>query len=248
VTDMTDLGSDGLTPKDHPAPRETGRPGSAAKGASAPPKPAQPHGRAARSLDDRVAILATALRRARIDNAERSDALSDLRGAEIARLEMLRDQLEPVLVQLPTDCDLFDVAVAPGERPRLFIDQLGFIEMARDRRTYRFLQDTRHGRLTLGESDKIDTMIESIASYMAHRLIEREKALSVDYASGGSAGDAARRAIARERAAAPEVSRSHDARLAMRIFLFFVEFLGSAAFFGMLGVLLFWLWRTFAPH
>ncbi|MGA8170435.1 MAG: hypothetical protein WB816_06340, partial [Methylocystis sp.] len=65
-----------------------------------------------------MSSLSAALRRARIDNAARSGVLADLRGAEIARLEILREQLEPVLAQLPADCDLFDVAVSPGERPR----------------------------------------------------------------------------------------------------------------------------------
>ena len=50
----------------------------------------------------------------------------------------------------PRDCDLFDVAVSPGERPRLFIDQIGFVpQLAHDQRTYRFLQDTRHGRIKI---------------------------------------------------------------------------------------------------
>ncbi|HEY8124130.1 MAG TPA: hypothetical protein VIF88_01730, partial [Methylocystis sp.] len=116
---------------------------------------------AAVSLDERVASLADALRRARLENAERSAAISDLRAAEIARLEMLGEALSPVLAQVPRNCDIFDVGVAPAERPRLFIDQIGFVEMDRDRRTYRFLQDARHGRVTLRESDSIDDLVEA---------------------------------------------------------------------------------------
>ena len=69
-----------------------------------------------------VPDLKSALRRARIENAERAAVIAELRGAEIARLEMLEEQLEPVLAQVPQDCDLFDVALLPSEHPRLFID------------------------------------------------------------------------------------------------------------------------------
>jgi hypothetical protein len=186
-----------------------------------------------------MASLTAALRRARVENAEHSAALDDLRAAEIARLDILADALAPVVAQLPRDCDLFDIAVAPGVRPRLFIDQIGFIEMARDRRTYRFLQDTRHGRVTLVESDDLDALAEAATNYIAHRLIEREKALAIDYASGGAA-----RAIA---ATAPK-ARESAGRSGLRATSFLAEFLGSAAFFGLLAAIGLWAYRLYAPH
>lgn len=127
-----------------------------------------------------VINLAQALRRARTDDAARADVVSELRGAELARLEALEDALQPVLEQLPKHVDLFDVGLMPGEKPRLFIDMIGFVEMGRDRRAYRFLQDTRHGRITLAESDRIETIVEAATSYIARRLVEREKALAAD--------------------------------------------------------------------
>jgi hypothetical protein len=185
-------------------------------------------------LERRVATLAGALRRARVENAEHSAALADLRAAEIARLELLGDALAPVLAQTPPDCDIFDVAVSPGARPRLFIDQIGFVEMDRDRRTYRFLQDTRHGRITLRESADLEELVEAVTNYIAHRLIEREKALAVDYASGGPAR------LVRE---APP--RAEWRGKAFRWFLYFIEFLGSAAFFGLLAILVMWAYRNY---
>lgn len=201
-------------------------------------KPADVSGKA--PLEQRMASLATALRRARIENAEHSEALADLRAAEIVRLEILADALAPVLAQVPADCDIFDVAVSPGERPRLFIDQIGFVEMDRDRRTYRFLQDTRHGRITLRESPDIEEIVDSATNYIAHRLIEREKALAVDYASGGAARMA-------RGAAFPRASEKNGAFAgkAFQAFLFFVEFLGSAAFFGLLAIIAMWAYRTY---
>jgi hypothetical protein len=127
-----------------------------------------------------VINLAQALRRARTDDAARADAINELRGAELARLEALEDALQPVLEQLPKQVDLFDVGVMPGEKPRLFIDMIGFVEMGRDRKAYRFLQDTRHGRITLAESETVETIVEAVTTYIARRMVEREKALAAD--------------------------------------------------------------------
>lgn len=187
--------------------------------------------------EQRMATLAVALRRARIENAEHSAALADLRAAEIVRLELLADALAPVLAQVPDDVDIFDVAISVGERPRLFVDQIGFVEMDRDRRTYRFLQDTRHGRITLRESADLDEIVEAATNYIAHRLIEREKALAIDYASGGAAK------VVREPIIGKKVPSSRDKAFAA--FLFFIEFLGSAAFFGLLAVIGLWAYRTY---
>jgi hypothetical protein len=124
--------------------------------------------------------LTAALRRARIESVERSDVLAELRGAEMARLEILSDALKPVLDQIPEGIDLFDQGIVSGEHPRLFIDMIGFVEMGRDRRQYRFSQDTRHGRILIVESERIDVLLEAITTYVARRLVEREKALASD--------------------------------------------------------------------
>jgi hypothetical protein len=124
--------------------------------------------------------LTAALRRARIENVERSDVLAELRGAEMARLEILSDALKPVLDQIPEGIDLFDQGMVSGEHPRLFIDMIGFVEMGRDRRQYRFSQDTRHGRVVILESERLDLMLDAITTYIARRLVEREKALASD--------------------------------------------------------------------
>jgi len=124
--------------------------------------------------------LKGAIRRARIDEAERSTVMAELRGAEIARLEMLAEALEPLFAQVPEHVDIFDAGVTPGETPRLHIDMIGFIEMGADKRTYRFVQNTRHGRVIAATSEKIDAMVEHVATYVARRLVEREKALASD--------------------------------------------------------------------
>ena len=51
----------------------------------------------------------------------------------------------------PTEVDLFDRGISRGEQPRLWIDAVAHVAMGRDKRTYRFLQDTRYGRKMLAE-------------------------------------------------------------------------------------------------
>jgi hypothetical protein len=52
--------------------------------------------------------------------------------------------------------------------------------MARDKRRYRFVQDTRFGRKVLAESNDIDEIVEAVTHYVAARIIERERALAED--------------------------------------------------------------------
>jgi hypothetical protein len=136
------------------------------------PQPAQPQGSAA-ALDLRAAV-----RRARVEEAERSGVAAELRGAELARLEMLKETLEPVFAQLPREAELFDMGLVPGEKPRLFVDMVAFVEMARDRRTFRFIQENRAGRLLIAESDRVDPVAEAVTAYLGRRLVERERALT----------------------------------------------------------------------
>ena len=127
--------------------------------------------------------LTAAIRRARIEGAEQNQAVADLRETEIARLQLLEEAVRPVLDQAPNGIDLFDAGIAYGERPRLFIDMIGFVEMAHDRRTYRFLQDTRHGRVLIAETERIDRVVAAITNYIGRRLVERERALASDWRS-----------------------------------------------------------------
>lgn len=222
-----------------PAPTDTARAAArSGKAAANRPAAAAEEGAARIAAEPRTASLAAALRRARVENAEHAAAVADTRAAEIGRLEILADALTPVLLQIPEDCDIFDAAIAPGERPRLFIDQIGFVELDRDRRTYRFLQDTRHGRVTLRESANVDDMVDAATDYIAHRLIEREKALAIDYASGGVA------AAARV-PPAPEKRVEQGNGRAFRAFLFGVETLGAGAFFGLLAVIAGFVYRAY---
>jgi len=128
--------------------------------------------------------LMDAVRAARIDAAERSGVVVDLRDAEMARLELLNDALEPLFKEIPDDVDLFDRGVSKGDIPRLWVDVVAHVEMGRDKRQYRFVQDTRYGRAVLAESYEVPAMADAVKRYVARRLVERERALSDDAGRG----------------------------------------------------------------
>jgi hypothetical protein len=123
--------------------------------------------------------LRDALRQARIEAADRTGVVVDLRDAEVARLEILNEALDAVFAQVPGEIDLFDRALSQGETPRLWIDVVAHILMGRDKRTYRFVQDTRFGRIVLAESHDVAAIVDVVTDYVARRMIEREHALSV---------------------------------------------------------------------
>jgi hypothetical protein len=125
-------------------------------------------------------VLKSAVREARIEAAERSAVVVDLRDAEVARLELLNDALDPTFKDIPKDVELFDRGVSKGDVPRLWVDVIAHVEMGRDKRQYRFVQDTRYGRAVLAESYDVPEMVQAVTRYVARRLVERERALGDD--------------------------------------------------------------------
>ena len=136
-------------------------------------------GAAGNAGEGRPRRLRDALRQARIEAADRTGVVVDLRDAEVARLEILSDALDPLFSEIPDSVDLFDRGISRGDPPRLWVDVVAHIVMGRDKRTYRFVQDTRHGRIVLAESNDVPAIVEAATDYVARRIIEREHALSV---------------------------------------------------------------------
>lgn len=124
--------------------------------------------------------LRDTIRQVRIETAERTSVVVDLRDAEVARLELLNEALEPIFAEMPPDVELFDRGISKGQVPRLWIDVLAYVVMGRDKRTYRFVQDTRYGRKVLLESLHVGSIVEAVTRYVAGRLVERERALADD--------------------------------------------------------------------
>jgi hypothetical protein len=121
--------------------------------------------------------LRDALRKARIEAADRTGVVVDLRDAEVARLEILNEALDPLFGQIPDQVDLFDRGISQGDTPRLWIDVVAHVVMGRDKRIYRFVQDSRFGRIVLAESHDVAALVDAVTDYVARRMVEREHAM-----------------------------------------------------------------------
>ncbi|GGE27553.1 hypothetical protein GCM10007276_00900 [Agaricicola taiwanensis] len=187
--------------------------------------------------------LRDALRKARAETAERSAVIVDLRGAEIARLDLLKSRIEPLLEDLPKQVEMFDLGIVRGDPARLFIDMVAFVELAHDRRSFRFVQDTRYGRVVLADTGDMDEAVEAVTDYIGRRLVERERALAADTLTISSVAANQNSAAAK---AAARVDRSARG-LGAAVFAAFA--LGAVA--GSAGILAFgWFWingTTFIP-
>src|ERR1700732_212681 len=127
--------------------------------------------------ETRPTRLRDALRQARIEAADRTGVVVDLRDAEVARLEILNEALDPLFAQVPEQVDLFDRGISQGDTPRLWIDVVAHILMGRDKRIYRFVQDTRFGRIVIAESHDVAGIVPAVTDYVSARTVEREHAL-----------------------------------------------------------------------
>lgn len=121
--------------------------------------------------------LRDALRQARIEAADRTGVVVDLRDAEVARLEILNEALDQLFSEIPDRVDMFDRGITQGDTPRLWIDMVAHVVMGRDKRIYRFVQDTRFGRVVIAESHEVAAVVQAVTAYVARRMIEREQAL-----------------------------------------------------------------------
>lgn len=132
-----------------------------------------PEEKAARRLSDAIREVKNAV-------ADRNDVVIEMRDAQRMRLELLAQELEPVFAEVPAADDQFDFALSSGLEPRLWIDATSHVSLGRDKRTYRFLKDTRLGRVVLAESHDMKPVADQVTRYVAERIIERQKSLDGD--------------------------------------------------------------------
>ena len=134
-------------------------------------------------LDSHVRSLKQALDEAKNREADRNDVVVDLKAAERARLELLAEELRPLFSEIDDSDERFDFALTKGERPRLWIDMTSFVAMGHDKRYYRFLKDTRMGRIVLAETDDMSKAADIVSQYVAEKVLERERALDGEWVS-----------------------------------------------------------------
>lgn len=178
-----------------------------------------------RSGDGKVRRLSDAVRRVRIAESERADAYADLHDGDRARLGLLVEELGGVFAELPDDEPFFICEVAGSTPPRLWIDPTSHVVMGRDRRTYRFLKETRLGRLVLHETDDVVSAADAITDYIAERVVERERSLEGDALVARLKGAAApsREAVS-EAAPTGPTSGDRASRIASALTLFLAGF------------------------
>jgi hypothetical protein len=129
---------------------------------------------------DKARKLSDAIREVKNAAADRDDVVVEMREAQRMRLEMLAVELQPVFEDVPGDIENFDFAISSGLQPRLWIDAVTHVTMGRDRRTYRFLKDTRLGRVVLAESTDMKPVADQVTRYIAERLVERQRLMEGD--------------------------------------------------------------------
>ena len=87
--------------------------------------------------------LSGALRKARLAEAAHFEAILGIKDSKSLRLQVLKDDLAPVIAATPEAANIFDLALVPGEPPRLWVDLISFVVMEPDYRTYRLQQDNQ---------------------------------------------------------------------------------------------------------
>ena len=125
---------------------------------------------------DNVRRLSAAILEVKTARADRDDVVHEIRDLQRARLDLLKQELQDVIEDVPED-EAFDFAVSSGTQPRLWIDAVAYVAIGRDRRTYRFLRDTRAGRVVLAESEDAEPVADAVTRYVAERIVERKRQL-----------------------------------------------------------------------
>jgi hypothetical protein len=167
--------------------------------------------------------------------ADRDDVVVDMREAHRMRLDLLAVELAPVFAEVPADMDNFDFAVSSGLQPRLWIDAVSHVAMGRDRRTYRFIKDTRIGRVVLAESTEMKPVADQVTRYVAERVVERQRMME---------GGAEPAVAGMRRATVPEAEPPLQPTMRVRGWSAFLSGLGlitAGALVGLaVSVVLFW--------
>lgn len=122
--------------------------------------------------------LDEALRQARLKEAAHFEAALDIRDAQTLRLQVLKDDLAPIVASRCEAQEFFDLALVPGDPPRLWLDLITSVVMQPDSRTYRLIEDSPTGREILYEARDRAQMVERIKQHMAHRLVARARRMA----------------------------------------------------------------------
>ena len=180
--------------------------------------------------------LSDAIRNVKNALADRDDVVVDMREAHRMRLDLLAAELAPVFAEVPAEIDNFDFAVSSGLQPRLWIDAVSHVAMGRDRRTYRFLKDTRIGRVVMAESTDMKPIVDHVTRYVAERVVEHQRLME---GLGEPAVASVARPVVGE--AEPPLSATSRRRKAWGAFFSALALVAAGALVGLaLSIVLLW--------
>lgn len=123
---------------------------------------------ASRSLGD-------AIREARLEEAQRLNVTADNRDGEMARLELLRAELETIFAEIPRPDDRFNLTLVPSRPARLWIDLFTYVCVDEGSGSYLFVRNSENGRRTLFSANNVADMADRIMTYVAHEIVRRER-------------------------------------------------------------------------
>ncbi len=147
-------------------------------------EPKKENGRGVTGMEENVKAIARpaasrslreAIRKARLEEAERLDVTADARDGEIARLELLQAELETVFADIPRQDDRFSLALVPSRPARLWIDLFTYVAVDDGSGAYLFIRNSENGRRTLFSANNVSDMVDRITTYMAHEIVRRER-------------------------------------------------------------------------
>ena len=115
------------------------------------------------------------LRQARAADAAHLEAVHAISDAASLRLQMLKDELAGIVAAAPQAREAFELALAPGDTPRLWIDLITSVVMEPDPKTYRLLRD---GHGVFETADRAE-MVQQVKLAMAHGIIARKRRAAV---------------------------------------------------------------------
>jgi hypothetical protein len=119
--------------------------------------------------------LHEAVRKARVEEAYRLDEAADLRDGEIARLELMKAELQAVFAEVPANDDRFTLMLVPSRPARLWVDLFTYVAIDETSGAYLFIRNSESGRRTLYSTASVSEMADRITTYMAREIVRRER-------------------------------------------------------------------------
>jgi len=115
------------------------------------------------------------VRRARLAQAAHFDALVDIKDAQTLRLDALQENLRKQISKEPRLAGLLPLQMVDGFPPRLWIDNISFVVMEPDPRTFRLVRQEQAGHETILETRDMAEMVAKVREYASHALIEAQR-------------------------------------------------------------------------